>query len=103
MKITKYVVGPRDPRPKVCRFCYAKITYEDIQSSKNGKFYIYRITQHKNNCRMSKRKGIGGKPIQKLKFRRYPEKELPVNPLNLMKLSPEKFCRRVNQYLEANR
>jgi len=50
---------------------------------------------------MAKRKGMGG-PAPKLVLERLKEKELAVNPLALMKLSPAKFGKRVNQYLESN-
>ena len=95
MKTTQSIVGARDPHPKVCRFCHAKVRYVKKVNS------VYRITKHKDGCRMAKRKGIGG-PAQKLMLKRLKEKELAVNPLALMKLSPEKFIKKANQLLESN-
>ena len=94
MKITKSHVSSRDPRPKICRCCYGKVVYIKRLSS------ILRITEHKDNCRMTKRKGMGGRQLM-LKQDRPKEKELPINPLTLIKLSPEKFVRKANQYIES--
>lgn len=99
MKTTQSIIGLRDPRPKVCRFCNARVSYVQKVNSKEGT--TYRITKHKHGCRMAKRKGMGG-PAPKLVLERLKEKELAVNPLALMKLSPAKFGKRVNQYLESN-
>lgn len=89
-------MGPRNPRPKICRSCGAKITYIKKVNS------AYRITEHKDDCRFAKRQGMGGKSsYKKVKWKAIREKELPVNPLALMKLSPEKFGKKVNQLLES--
>ena len=100
MKTTQSIVGARDPRPKVCRFCNARVRYVQKVNSPEGA--TYRITKHKDGCRMAKRQGIGGRPAPKLVLERLKEKELVVNPLALMKLSPEKFIKKANQLLESN-
>ncbi len=38
MKITKYVVGPRDPRPKVCRFCHARLLMSRLKAQRMANF-----------------------------------------------------------------